>query len=104
MFRLRSRSPPNRRLLLNGFRARISERHLAVAAHSPTLDSYLKMARMDTSTGSRPAPPGPLDDAGYRYLPGRLRSYLAVLPRVVRNPPDYFVHAARRYGGVVTLS
>jgi len=59
---------------------------------------------MNTSSGSKPAPPGPLDDAGYRYLPGRVRSHLVVLPGVMRNPPEYFVQVARRYGGVVTLS
>lgn len=58
----------------------------------------------DTSPSSQPAPPGPLDDAGYRYLPGRVRSHLVVLPRVIRNPPEYLVQVARRYGGVVTLS
>jgi cytochrome P450 len=58
----------------------------------------------ETDPGSSPAPPGPLDDAGYGYLPGRLRSHLVVLPGVVRNPPEYFVQVARRYGGVVTLS
>jgi cytochrome P450 len=57
-----------------------------------------------TDPGSFPAPPGPLDDAGYRYLPGRVRSQLVVLPGVIRNPPEYFVQVARRYGGVVTLS
>ncbi len=56
------------------------------------------------ASGSKPAPPGPLDDAGYRYLPGRVRSHLVVLPGVIRNPPEYFVQVARRYGGVVTLS
>ncbi len=58
----------------------------------------------ETATGSRLAPPGPLDDAGYRFLPGRVRSHLTVLPGVMRNPPEYFVEVARRYGGVVTLS
>ena len=57
-----------------------------------------------TAPGSKPAPPGPLDDAGYRYLPGRVRSHLVVLPGVIRSPPEYFVQVARRYGGVVTLS
>lgn len=59
---------------------------------------------MTTEAASKPAPPGPLDDAGYRYLPGRVRSHLVVLPGVIRNPPEYFVQVARRYGGVVTLS
>jgi cytochrome P450 len=58
----------------------------------------------ETTTNSRLAPPGPLDDAGYRFLPGRVRSHLTVLPGVMRNPPEYFVQVARRYGGVVTLS
>jgi cytochrome P450 len=58
----------------------------------------------ETAAGSKLAPPGPLDDAGYRYLPARVRSHLVVLPGVVRNPPEYFVQVARRYGGVVTLS
>ena len=49
-------------------------------------------------------PPGPLDDAGYHFLAPRLRSTLFVLPGVMRCPPEYFVEAARRYGGVVTLS
>jgi cytochrome P450 len=57
-----------------------------------------------TNLGSSPPPPGPLDDAGYRYLPGRVRSHLVVLPGVIRNAPEYFVQVARRYGGVVTLS
>ncbi len=59
---------------------------------------------MSTDTGSKMAPPGPLDDAGLRFLPGRVRSHLVVLPGVVRNPPEYFLQVARRYGGVVTLS
>jgi len=58
----------------------------------------------DVTPSSKPAPPGPLDNAGYRYLPGRVRSHLVVLPGVIRNPPGYFVNVARKYGGVVTLS
>jgi len=57
-----------------------------------------------TVAGSRPAAPGPLDGAGYRYLPSRVRAHLVVLPRLIRNPPEYLVEVARRYGGVVTLS
>ena len=57
-----------------------------------------------TASNARPAPPGPLDDAGFRYLPPRVRSHLVVLPGVVRNPPEYFAQVARCYGGVVTLS
>ena len=49
-------------------------------------------------------PPGPLDDAGYHYLPSRVRSQLIVLPGLLRNPPEYFLQVSRRYGGVVTLS
>jgi cytochrome P450 len=49
-------------------------------------------------------PPGPLDDAGYNFLPPRLRAQLVVLPSLMRNPADYFAQTARRYGGVVTLS
>ena len=49
-------------------------------------------------------PPGPLDDAGYHFLPLRLRALLIVLPSLMRHPPDYFAQTARRYGGVVTLS
>jgi cytochrome P450 len=56
------------------------------------------------SAAARLAPPGPLDDAGYRFLPLRLRSHLTVLPSLMRDPPEYFVQVARRYGGVVTLS
>lgn len=59
---------------------------------------------MTTAATSKPAPPGPLDDAEYRYLPGLVRAYLIVLPEVIRNPPEYFLQVARRYGGVVTLS
>ena len=58
----------------------------------------------DTSASSKRTAPGPLDDAGFRFLPGRMRSQLFVLPRVVRNPPEYFVQVAHQYGGVVTLS
>jgi len=57
-----------------------------------------------TTVGLKQSPPGPLDDAGYRYLPPRLRSQLIVLPGLMRNPPEYFVQVAQRYGGVVTLS
>jgi len=56
------------------------------------------------SAAARLAPPGPLDDAGYRFLPLRLRSHATVLPSLMRDPPEYFVQVARRYGGVVTLS
>ncbi len=59
---------------------------------------------MSTEAASTPAPPGPLDDAEYHYLPGLVRAYLVVLPRVIRHPPEYFLQVARRYGGVVTLS
>jgi cytochrome P450 len=53
---------------------------------------------------TKPAPPGPLDDAGYRFLSPRLRSRLMVMPPVLRNPPEYFVQMSRQYGGIVTLS
>jgi cytochrome P450 len=49
-------------------------------------------------------PPGPLDDAGYAFLPPKVRAQLFVLPSLMRNPPDYFAQTARQYGGVVTLS
>jgi hypothetical protein len=49
-------------------------------------------------------PPGPGDDAGYHFLPPRLRAQLVVLPSLMRNPPEYFAQVARQYGGVVTLS
>jgi len=45
-------------------------------------------------------PPGPLDDAGYNFLPLRLRAQLIVLPGLMRHPPDYFAQTARRYGGI----
>jgi cytochrome P450 len=56
------------------------------------------------ATTTKPAPPGPLDDAGYRFLPPRLRSRLMVMPPALRNPPEYFVKMSRQYGGIVTLS
>jgi hypothetical protein len=57
-----------------------------------------------TAIGSKLPPPGPLDDEGYRFLPSRLSSQLIILPRLMRNPPEYFVQVAQRYGAVVTLS
>jgi cytochrome P450 len=57
-----------------------------------------------SATDTAAGPPGPLDDAGYHFLAPRLRSTLFVLPGVMRHPAEYFAEAARRYGGVVTLS
>jgi len=64
----------------------------------------LIMSSPGISNVSRLSPPGPLDDAGYRFLPSRVRSHLVILPGVIRNPPEYFVQVSRRYGGIVTLS
>jgi cytochrome P450 len=57
-----------------------------------------------SATDTTAGPPGPLDAAGYRFLPARLRAQLTVLPSLMRNPPNYFAQTAARYGGVVTLS
>lgn len=57
-----------------------------------------------TTADSKLSPPGPLDDAGLRFLPPRLRAKFFILPHLIRNPPAYFVQVSRQYGGVVTLS
>lgn len=62
---------------------------------------------MKNPSGGSPAAalaPGPLDDAPFQFLPSRLRAYLHVAPGVLRDPPRYLLEAARRYGGIVTLS
>lgn len=48
--------------------------------------------------------PGPLDDAPLPFLPARLRSYLFVLPKVMRSAPEYMFEVAQHYGGIVALS
>jgi cytochrome P450 len=53
---------------------------------------------------AKAGPPGPLDNAGYNFLPPRLRAQLIVLPSLMRNPPEYFAQSAAKYGPVVTLS
>ena len=55
------------------------------------------------TSGARIAP-GPVDDAPLAFLPTRLRSYLFVLPKVLRNAPEYLLEVAKQYGGIAALS
>jgi cytochrome P450 len=50
------------------------------------------------------AAPGPNPLPRLSFLPRRLRSHLTELPRLLRDPLQYLLNAARDYGGVVALS